>query len=332
MANSRDKRSLSDLRVSDASLSQRMDDYDAYRMMVLRFSQPEEEVDRTYLQRALDLGINTPQDPKTTLDLITHGVSSLRFDTVGPTLPAASATAGSRLDSRKSQSIHAPSDSSVESRGHRKTPSLAATSITSVPSSISVPSTNSDSPNKSNSYFKRGFKRFSTIRGKRKTLQTQPSAPNLPIRPSTATTGFLDAHLRTRTADRVATLSQPQSPLITSPPLSPSGRPTGRRKVISMPISDPIPTEPISFDQSFDSHPLPISTPTMAARTPPPPPHFEQQGAHQEPPPSPGAIERTLTNSKLLRFRTSQIQEQLRFISFHASQTRLMRTRHLQLR
>lgn len=64
---------------------------------------------------------------------------------------------------------------------------------------------------------------------------------------------------------------------------------------------------------------------------PPPPPQFP-------PPPPPeeetleslGARRRSISNPVLKKLRTTQLQEQLRFISFEASQHRLMRTRQLQ--
>ena len=319
------KRSLSDMRpTSPASISTSHDpqhDNQTYRMMVLRFDQPEEEVDRNFLQKALELGINIPQDPKTTLDLITNNVSTLNIGTAPQAIPEHP----SHLDSRASQSIHTPSDSSIESKGHRKTPSLAATSITSAPSTDSV------SSHKSNYVkFKRGFKRFSTMRGRRKTLAIQPSSPDLPIRPATTHLIRPDLQQRSNTADQIMTISLPQQQSLASPtspnfPRSPTGRPTGRRKVISMPYGIPPPPPPPP-PQSRPSHPPPPSPSSI-------PPRPSTSGhtfpISYQPASDPTAITRSLTSPTLKKLRTTQLQEQLRFISFRASQTRLLRTAHL---
>ncbi|KAG8534160.1 uncharacterized protein KY384_001004 [Bacidia gigantensis] len=298
------------------------DNNDTYRMMVLRFEEPEEDVDRHYIQRALELGINLPEESKTSLELVGKDVAALDIASAAP-VPVIPTP----IDARKSRSINAPSDSSVDSKGHRKTPSLAATSSIT---STSAPSSASAVSNKSNYVkFKRGIKRFSTIRSKRKSLatQSQPSAPELPLRPPPATRSLRpEISPRSNTADYVPTLSRIQSHTVASPPLSPTGRPTGRRKVISMPL-EAAPPPPMLLP-THSPPPPPASSPA-----PPPPKSPRRPERPLTPPreraPSPSAFARSLVHPTLKKLRTTQLQEQLRFISFRASQTRLMRTRHL---
>ena len=73
------KRSLSDLHHPDTA-SYKQDSDETYRIMVLRFDETEDQVDQHFLQTALELGINTPQEAKTTLDLITSNVATLGID------------------------------------------------------------------------------------------------------------------------------------------------------------------------------------------------------------------------------------------------------------
>ncbi|KAI4189824.1 MAG: hypothetical protein L6R41_001190 [Letrouitia leprolyta] len=140
-------------------------DSDYYKMMVLHFSHDttEEEVDRQFLRTALNLGINVPQDPKTTLELVTKNVSALELTSPSDFRPPPSST---------SNSTHPTSCSSSEQRGHTKTSSLTSASMTSAPSSI-----HSDSSQRSSyTKIKRGMQRISTLR-RRKTFD----GPVLPI-------------------------------------------------------------------------------------------------------------------------------------------------------
>lgn len=145
-------------------------DGDRYRMMVLRFSHDttEEEVDRQFLRTALDLGINVPQDPKTTLELVTTNVSALDLTSAPSDLHPP--------PSRTSNSTHPTSCSSSEQRGHTNTSSITSASMTSAPSSL-----NSDASQKS-SYrrLKKGIRRFSTLK-RRKTFDAPLPPIPLPI-------------------------------------------------------------------------------------------------------------------------------------------------------
>jgi len=198
MATSR-KRSLSDMQAVDPSSPKQVDD-DTYRTMVLRFEQTEDEVDRHFLETALELGINVPQDPKTTLDLVTHGISGLDIN-VEPSesiLPP---------PSRASQSIHTASDSSIERPRHVRTPSLAATSITSASSVAS---------NKSNIVkVRKGFRRISRLH-RRKTLADP--VPDIPPRASSMLAvnrpGLQPP--RSMTTDQIYTISNPPPHAITT--------------------------------------------------------------------------------------------------------------------
>ncbi|KAL9130032.1 MAG: hypothetical protein Q9217_001677 [Psora testacea] len=304
------KRSLLDMQQSKSPTAHRQDDNDTYRMMVLRLDEPEEEVDRNILQKALELGINGPQDPKTTLDIISHEVSTLD---PGPA-PRASPETPAQSPSRASQSTHTPSNSSLESPRHHKTPSLAATSITS------APSTTSASSQKWN-YFKlkKGFRRISNIR-RRKTLTILP--PDLPIKPATAHLVQPELQPQSCTANQVVTIAHLKPHPMASETLL-MNRSTVRRQVVSMPqaVLSPPPPPQRNLDSPSPPSPSPVppSLPTGRLPTPPPPTSTRPTG-----------MDRSLSNPTLKKLRTTQLQEQLRFISFRASQTRLLRTKHLQ--
>lgn len=284
----------------------KFDDNDTYRMMVLRFDEPEEDIDRHFLQTALDLGINIPQDPKTTIDLITHNVSHLSLEAPASTSPEPPV----QPLSSTSQSTPTASDSSSEQHRHRKTPSLAATSITSAPSISSLSSQKS-------SYVKirKGFRRISTIR-RRKTLAVQ--TPALPVRPATSHLTRPDMQHRAITADPVITISSPQ-PHASTPSLSPTGKPTGRRKVASYVA----PTPPVPVLNTSPPPPSPSPVPFASF-------DHDSDSSSKPPPSDPDALSRSLSHPLLKKLRTTQLQEQLRFISFQASQTRLMHAKHLQ--
>ena len=270
--------------------SRKPNDDDTYRMTVLRFEQTEDEVDQQFLQTALELGINIPQDPMTTLDLVTSNVGTLNIASTPMELPA-------HPPSRASQSIHtASTDSSMEQQRHRKTPSLAATSITSV-------SLSSASSRKSN-YVKirESFRRMSRLQ-RRKTLSadvpvTPPRASSMPqsvVRPG--------IQPRPMTADQILTISNPQPHIVTTDQLHTLITP--RKQV-----------------RSIEYHALP-PPPPPPSDPPPPPPEQETLEIIT-------ARRRSMSNPVLKKLRTTQLQEQLRFISFEASQNGLMRTRQVQ--
>ena len=287
-------------------------DNKTYRIMVLRLSQSEEEIDRQFLQTALNLGINIPQSPRTTLDLVTHDVSTLNLSperTPEPSVP---------LSSRASDSTHRASDSSVERRRHTKTPSLAATSITSVPSTSSVTSKKSNYVR-----IKKGIRRISTLR-RRKTLGTQ--APDTLLSVSTTYLPRPALHPRAATADHVPTTNQLQPHALTT---NETQMGTTRRRQISSASHTSLPY------RSKPPFPPPTHRPPPLPREPhlTPQPVTRPPVAHRTSSSSAESIEaqrRSLGHPVLKKLRTVQLQEQLRFISFQASQNRLMRTSHLQ--
>ena len=274
---------------SDGPSAKLVDD-DTYRMMVLRFEQTEDEVDQHFLQTALDLGINIPQDPATTLDLVTNSVSALNINAepsepIEPILPD---------PSRASPSIHTASDSSIEQQTHRKTPSLAATSITSA-------SLSSVASSKSNIVkVRKGFRRFSRLHRRKTSAGTVPDVPprassmlNI-ARPDTPPP-------RAITIDQVPTVSDPEPHATTTDQMHTLKVPQTRLSSIS--YNAPHSTQRTDRSTSLQRD---NSLEAIAGRR------------------------RSISNPVLKKLRTTQLQEQLRFISFEASQKRLMRTRHLQ--
>lgn len=281
-------RSVSDMQHPNTS-SLKRDDDETYRMTVLRFDKTEDEVDQHFLQMALDLGINIPQEPKTTIDLITGNVATLNIDSDAPEPHQLS-------PSRASESTHTASESSIEQMEHTKTPSLTATSVTTA-------SISSAASNKSN-YVKvrNGFRRISRLH-RRKTMAVP--VPAIPLRTSSMF-HILRPGLEPRaiTADQIATIYNPQPHAITTDQIRTLSIP--RKRVMSTTYNAPPPLPP----------PAPLSPPLR----------------------SPGeetietlyARRRSISNPTLKKLRTTQLQEQLRFISFEASQHRLMRTKQLQ--
>jgi len=188
-------------------------DNDIYRMMVLRFENglTEDDVDQEFLQMALDLGINVPRDPKTTLDIITNNVSTLSLTSApSDTQPP---------PSRNSQSTHPPSDSSSEQRP-TKNSSLATTSLTSATSSLHSASSSKSSHTK----IKRGLRRISAMR-RRKTIDSpipalpfavhtmQAISPATPIESAVQQRSMSQESLPVRTLSRTAPVHQlPDSP------------------------------------------------------------------------------------------------------------------------
>lgn len=268
----------------DPSTSTHIDD-DAYRTMVLRSEQTEDEVDQRFLQTALELGINVPQDPKTTLDLVGRGISGLDIN-------VESSEAVLPPPSRASQSIHTTSDSSIEQTRHAKTPSLAATSITSASSVASQ---------KSNIVkVRKGFRRLSRFH-RRKTL-VDP-VPDVPPRASSMLAvkrPGLETR-RTATSDQLETMSDPPPHAITTDQTQHVTIPPARTMSVTYPAQPPPssigPPASLAEEDSLE---------TLASRR------------------------RSISNPVLKKLRTTHLQEQLRFLSFEASQHRLMRTKQLQ--
>lgn len=295
-ANSK-KRSVSDMQHPDPHphphpqpqpQPHKQDHDEAYRMMVLRSDQTEDQLDQHFLQTALELGINIPTEPKTTLDLITSNVATLNIDPDLPEPPQLS-------PSRASESTHTASDSSIEHMGHRKTPSPTSTSITSA-------SISSLSSNKSNYVkVKDGFRRISRLH-RRKTLAIP--VPAIPLR-SSSMLHILRPDLESRaiTADQIHRIPDPQPHAIT----------TDQIRTLSTPRSLDGPT---TYDAPPPPPPAPLSPPLRSAE--------------QETLETLSARRRSISNPALKKLRTTQLQEQLRFISFEASQHRLMRTKQLQ--
>ncbi|KAI4228505.1 MAG: hypothetical protein LQ349_006541 [Xanthoria aureola] len=179
-----------------------------YKMMVLRFSHDttEDEVDRQFLRTALDLGINVPQNPTTTLDLVTKNVSALALDSTPSAFPPP--------PSRTSDSTHPTSCSSSEQRGRNKTSSLTSSSMTSAPSSINSSSSRKSSYTK----IKSGIRRISTLK-RRKT--SDAVIPPIPISVAAIKTLRPLPQHRSATVDQVHSSSVSRTPVET-PELKPS--------------------------------------------------------------------------------------------------------------
>lgn len=256
-------------------------------MMVLRFQQTEDQVDQRFFQTAIDLGINLPQDPTTTLDLITSDVAALHFP------PSPSQSLQTR-PSRASQSTHTASDSSIDQQPHRKTPSLAATSITTA-SMSSASSTESN-------YIKvrQGFRRISRLH-RRKNMAMHVTSGPLPAQ-SILQVSKPGLEPRKTTTDQVPSISHPHPHAIT----------TIQTQTLQMPQQQ-------VMSVAYNALPSPPQ-PTIS---PPSSPEDETLDFL-------GGRCRSISNPMLKKLRTTQLQEQLRFISFEASQYRVMRTKQRQ--
>ncbi|KAL8651215.1 MAG: hypothetical protein Q9210_003387 [Variospora velana] len=195
-----------------------LQDGDDYKMMVLHFSHDttEEEVDRQFLRAAIDLGINVPQDPKTTLELVTKNVSALDLSSSAPSEyhPPPSRTSNSC--------------SSSEQRGHTKTSSMTSASMTSPPSSINSALSQKSSYTK----IRKGIQRFSTLR-RRKTIDAP--APPIPLPIAAIKTLRPSPPLRPTTADHVATK------LSTREPVSRLAPRTAPNPMVHVPSGSPLP-------------------------------------------------------------------------------------------
>ena len=222
------KRSLSDMRdlaVSPSGVNHQFGFEESYKMMVLRFENglSEDDVDRHFLRMALNLGINVPQDPKTTLDIVTSNIDGLALT---------SAPVDARPSpSESSQSTHPPSDSSDEQQHPTKTSSLTTASIASVASSFD----SLTSRRSSYQVVKRGIRRLSTLH-RRRTIDTP--IHNLPSYISSASVPRPVTQARSMTSETCPTISDPPE-LIVKPSHSP---PTSRQS----------PTSPTSEKQGQD--------------------------------------------------------------------------------
>ena len=220
MAVATKKRSLSDMQdlgLSSNEANQQFGLEDNYRMMVLQFENglSEEDVDKHFLRMALNLGIHVPQDPKTTLDIVTSNVGKL-------TLASTSIESQPAL-SQSSQSFHPPSDSSSEQQYPTKTSSITTASIASVTSSFDVAS----SRKPSYQLIKQGIRRLSTLR-RRRTID----APihHLPPYISSSSFSIPSSHTRSISTDPI------QIPIILRKPVAlPSYRAPPKRDIPSLP-------------------------------------------------------------------------------------------------
>ena len=169
-------------------------------MRVLRFEKgrTEEEEDKHFLETALNLGINVPQDAQTTLQVVTDNVSAL---TLASTTPEPRDT-----PSRASESTHPISCSSSEGPQNTKTPSLATTSMTSAAPSVSSISSEKSSYAK----IKKSIRRISTF-GRRKALGV--ITPPLPIPTGTLLTLQVSQNRRPLTTDFTPTATIPRKPI-----------------------------------------------------------------------------------------------------------------------
>ena len=291
-------------------------DGDTYRMMVLRFDQPEEEVDEQLVQTALDLDLDVsrPSSPKSSVADATEDVSALDIGTAlsePPETPEPSIQSSSQT----SGSSNAHSDSSMEYKRHTKTPSFTATSIASIPSVNSVTSQISN-----RARVKKGIRRLSTLRRRKpsETITPPPLTPSYPLRPSSQ-------------LQRVAMTEQAMS----TPQLQPHALTTDEPAIANSPSRHINTASSTTTNNATSPRDIP-------PHTKPSPLQHDIKAASKEdtledfeiaPPPSPSTLEaqhRSLNHPILKKLRTAQLQEQLRFISFQASQTRLMRTAHLQ--
>ena len=219
MAVATKKRSLSDmqnLHITPDGANQQLGLDDNYKMMVLRFDNglSEEDVDKHFLRMALNLGINVPQDPKTTLDIVNSNVGKLTLT---------STSVDSQLPPfQSSQSPFPPSDSSSEQQYPTKASSMTTASIASVASSYK--STKSRRP--SYQFIKQGIRRLSTL-SRRRTIDAPIHM--LPSFVSSTSVSRPPSHARSVTTDPgqipttlqkpVATLLYRSSPTRAAPAL-----------------------------------------------------------------------------------------------------------------
>ncbi|MCJ1261890.1 hypothetical protein MMC22_001759 [Lobaria immixta] len=183
-----------------------------YAMMVLRLAAgcTEKDMDQQFLRMAVDLGINIPQSPKTTLELVTSNVSALNLTSdeheEHPSL------------SRISQSSHPTSDCSSELKQPTAASSVTTASIASNSPSIASTSSRKSSYEK----IKRGIRRISILRRRR---AIDAPVPALPFPSSAFHTLRPLAQKRALTSNPFSTsknsYSATSEPLPTTPPDTP---------------------------------------------------------------------------------------------------------------
>lgn len=158
---------------------------DIYKMTVLQFASDctEDDIDQQFLRIAIELGINVPVNPETTLDLVARNVSALNLD-----IDPDHATPTSRF----SQSVQSTSDScSEQPRSPTNESSMANGSVISPPSSIASVS----SRRSSYSSLRNSFRKLSALR-RRRTMDAPLPALSIPTATQT-------------TAAKVASPTQP---------------------------------------------------------------------------------------------------------------------------
>lgn len=263
---------------------------DNYASTVLRLTAgcTEVDVDQQFLRMAIDLGINVPQSPKTTLQLITSNVSALNLALEEPEEPD-ELNEHSSL-SRISHSTHPTSDCSSELRQPTAPSSVTTASIASLSSSFASTSSQKSSYER----FKRGIRRISLLRRRK---ITDAPVPALPI-PSSA-------------LHKLRPLAQKQS--CTSDPFSSSKKPYSATAE-SFPVTPP------------DTPPsIPTAAPLTLIRLPSARPCSPSPSEEEQTSSTLAALHRSLQNPKLKALRADQLREQSRFIRYEALQHHLMR-------
>ena len=211
MAVTAKKRSLSDMQdnlVSPYGENRQLELEESYKVMVLRFENglSEEDVDEQFLRMALNLGINVPQDPKTTLDIVTSNIGGLAL--------TSTPIEAQPPPSQYSQFTHPPSDSSSEQQHPTKISSVTTTSVASVASSFD----SATSRRSSYRLIKRGIRRLSTLH-RRRTVDVP--VYNLPSYISSSSAPRPSLQARSLTIETCLDISDPPEP-VEIPPYSPS--------------------------------------------------------------------------------------------------------------
>lgn len=201
------KRSLSNMQDTLVSLygaNRQFELEESYKMMVLRFENglSEEDVDKKFLRMALNLGINVPQDQKTTLDIVTSNIGGLGL--------TSSPIDARPPPSQSSQSTHSPSDSSSEQQHPTKTSSVTTTSVASIASSFD----SATSRRSSSRLIKRGIRRLSTL-CRRRTVDVP--IHNLPPYISSSSALRSSSQARSMITETCMTISDPPEPDEISP-------------------------------------------------------------------------------------------------------------------
>ncbi|MCJ1484290.1 hypothetical protein MMC06_004458 [Schaereria dolodes] len=266
-----------------------------YNMQVLSLNlgQTEEELDDNFLQTALNLGINIPQDPKTTLELVGSNVSALAISSNAPESYS--------IPSRTSESTHPPSSgSSVQQQ-----PTTKASSVTtpSLPSITSAPASEASGSFKKGSYQKirRGIRRLSII-GRRQT--TNSSMPGI--------------HFRNPSTELVDTTNKKRPS--TADPTRPSF--VRQSSLVSIPRKNVPPIAPAISLGPLPSNVVDVRPKTIAF----------SHGELFETEENLEARQRSIMSTTLKRLRAQQLEEQSRFIRFENEQNRQLRTKRTEAR